>query len=256
MGDPATRVNEIRPDVYDITWQGPDEGPEIMQGYRLRTFLFDFDDDKPTLIDTCKSARVDTLFDCIDHIGVEPQRLIITHNHPDHVEAFDDVVERYGVETWVPEEDELTSVDRLSVRSPADNLYTHGESIGRFTAVHVPGHTPGNSVVIEEEQGIAVMGDTMSGSDRRGLPKGYLIQPPQSTHVNRPAQAVVDAEENLVRLLDYEFDTALVFHGSSVMRDASAKLDRYLNYERNYTSAEPSIHRPSREGNEIDYYDQ
>lgn len=254
MVEPDSRVTEIVPGVYDITWQGREEGPEIMHGYRWRTFLFDLDDDVPTLVDTCKEERVEFLFDSIEDIGVEPERLIVTHGHSDHVGAFDSVVERYGVETWVPEGDDILADERLSVDTQPDHWYADGERIGRFETVHVPGHTPGNSVVVDEEAGIAVLGDAASGSDRRGLPKGYLIHPPQSTHVNQSPQDVVDAEENLARLLDYEFDVALVFHGSSVLEDASEKLERYVNYEPNYTSSERAIHRPTREGLPLDFY--
>jgi hypothetical protein len=37
-------------------------------------------------------------------------------------------------------------------------------------------------------------------------------------------------EEGLERLLAYEFDVGLVYHGSSVTEDARAKVDRYVNF--------------------------
>lgn len=254
MSSPESRVTEIVPDVYDITWQAADEGPELMQGYRWRSFLFDFEDAPPTLVDTSKGERVHVLIDAIDSTGISPERLLVTHRHSDHVGGIDAIVDRYGVETWVPEKDNPYEVDRVNVTTPPDHVYGDGETIDPFTAVHVPGHTPGNSVFVDESAGIAVLGDAVSGADRRGLPAGYLIHPPQSTHVLQSPQDVVDAEENLVKLLDYDFEVGLVFHGSSVLEGASEKLYRYVNYERNYVSGEKSIHRPSREGSDLQFY--
>lgn len=241
-------MEEVVDDVHQIVWERPEEGIELNRGNRMRSYLFDFDDDVPTLVDTCFGSQesVDRLTAGIEAVGVEPERLVITHGHPDHAGAFDQFVERYDVETWVPEADDLLEASEVNVSTPADHLYTDGERIGRFTAVHVGGHTPGTSVLIDEEAGVCVCGDALSGADRRGLPAGYLIHPPQSTNVGRPLEAVVEAEENLVRLLDYDFETALVFHGSSVFEDASGKLERYVNYETNYTSDDVSAHRPDR----------
>lgn len=244
-------VEEVCPNVYDITWERADEGSELVQGYRWRSFLFDFPDDKTTLVDTCLSNRFDRLVAGINEIGSEPERLLITHNHPDHVDAFDEVVDRYDPETWVPEKDRMDQPSDeieypIPVSTPADNLFTDGEQIGRFEAAHIGGHTPGNSVFVDEQAGILVCGDALNGSDRRGLPPGYMIHPPQSTHGSRPPQAVVDAEENIVDLLDYEFDVALMYHGSSVFEDAREKLYNYINFEPNYSSDRMSLHRRSR----------
>lgn len=248
MSSEKSRVEEILPNVYEITWQRKDEGPEIMQGMQWRTYFFDFDYDVPTLIDTCKRERLEQFTEGLDEIDTDPERLIITHKHSDHVDGFDAIVDRYDVETWVPKHDELTSAERVSVQTPADHLYDDGEEIGSFTTVHVPGHTPGNSSIINERAGIAIMGDTVSGADRRGLPAGYLIHPPQSTNVRMPAEACIDAEENLVNLLDYEFEVALVNHGSNVYEDGHEKLEAYVNFEKNYTSEDDSMHQPDRGG--------
>jgi len=244
-------VEEIFPNVYDITWERQGEGSELVRDMRWRSFLFDFQDDATTLVDTCMENRVDRLYAGIEEIGVEPERLIITHNHPDHVDAFDAVVERYDPETWIHEDDRMVDpIDDVEypipVETPADHYFTQGEQIGRFEAVHIGGHTPGSSVLVDERAGIVVCGDSLNGADRRGLPPGYLIHPPQSTHGSRPCEAVVEAEENIARLLDYEFDSALVFHGTSVFENACEKLDDYINYEPRYTSEKMSLHRPSR----------
>ena len=241
-------VTEVVEDVYEIIWERTDEGVALNRGNVMRSYLFDYDDDRPTLVDTCFAAEesVERLTSGIDETGVTPERLVLTHNHPDHAGGFDAIVDRYGVETWVPELDDLAEAEELDAQTPADHLYTDGDRIGRFAAVHIGGHSPGSSVLVDERAGVCVCGDSLSGADRRGLPAGYLIHPPQATNVGQPLEALVDAEENLVRLLDYDFEVALVFHGSSVYEGARDKLEAYVNYEPNYTSDEPSAHRPDR----------
>ncbi|SNR66740.1 MBL fold metallo-hydrolase [Halorubrum vacuolatum] len=251
---PVVRELDVPGIVYDITWQAADEGPEITAGERHRTYFYDFEDDVPTLIDTCFQNRVEYLFEGIEQIGVEPERLLITHRHLDHIGAFDEVVERYDLETWVHEKDNVAEIDDygIDIQTEPDHLFVGGEQIGRFEAVHVPGHSPGNSVFIDEKAGIAHCGDTVCGSDRRGLPPGYLLHPPQATHTNQPPESAVEAEENLAALLDYDFEVALLNHGRPVFENASDKLERYVNFESNFATEGQSIHATDRKTIEAD----
>lgn len=197
---------EIIDDVYDITWQ---EGG----GRRFRSFLID--GEVPTLVDTCLEDATDTLLEGIQEVGVEPERLLVTHSDPDHVQAYDTVVGEFDPETWVPEQTELA----------ADNHFGDGDTVGQFEAIHVPGHAEDSYVLVDEAEGFAVIGDALMGADLRGLPAGYLTLPPEvySNDLNA-------ADQNLEKLLGYEFDAALVFHGSSVLENASEKLDTYVEF--------------------------
>lgn len=69
------------------------------------------------------------------------------------------------------------------------------------------------------------MGDAVFGSDLRGLPAGYFVLPPG---VYTADLGRADAE--LETLLEYEFETALVYHGSSVLEGAREKLDRFVDF--------------------------
>ncbi|WP_251328109.1 MBL fold metallo-hydrolase [Haloplanus pelagicus] len=202
---------QVTDHVYDITCR---EGPE---GDRYRVYLFT--DGTPTLFDTGFADTVDTVRAAIDEIGVEPKRLVVTHSDGDHVGGYSSLVDTYDLETWVPTrtDDELTP--------EPTHRYQGGDTIGRFTAVHVPGHAPDNHALVDEEAGIAVLGDAVSGADQRGLPSGQFHLPPAVY-----SQSLNQAEESLERLLSYEFDVGLVFHGSSVIENASDKLDRYVNF--------------------------
>ncbi|WP_224447760.1 MBL fold metallo-hydrolase [Haloprofundus salilacus] len=205
---------ELLSGVYDIT---------VMEGTdrRLRAYLFD--DPAPTLVDTGLESTTDRLFAELDDLGVEPERVVVTHGDGDHVGGLASVVDRFDPEVFVPEQTELGSVD--GVEDGGVTRYGHGDEIGPFEAVHVPGHEPDNHALVDADREIVVAGDAVSGSDQRGLPEGYLILPPAvfSDDLN-------EAEESLERLLEYEFDAVLVFHGSSVLEGAKEKLDRFVNF--------------------------
>lgn len=209
---------EIVEDVYDITYRAD-------YGRRYRCFL-DVSG-TPTLFDVSFESEKENLFAGIEAVGVEPERLVITHGDADHGQAFDSVVDRYDVETWVNEVTELGTGDEMKMNPEhePDHRYGHGDTIGPYEAIHVPGHTPDNFSLVDESRALLVVGDTVFGSDFRGMPAGYLGPPPEVYNVDHTA-----AEANLEVLLDYEFETALIFHGSSVLEDAHGKLDRYINF--------------------------
>ena len=208
MTDENATIDEIATDVYDLTLAERNGG-------RYRAFLFD--GETPTLVDAGLPDTVDTLADRLAELDVEPERLVITHGDGDHVGGLPGLVERYDVETWVPEG--LT----LDDAPDPDNRY--GDEVGRFTAVHVPGHTPEHHALVDEDAGVAVLGDAVFGADTRGLPAGHFVLPPGyfSADLNR-------ADESLGRLLAYDFDVGLVYHGSSVTGDASEKLARFVEF--------------------------
>jgi glyoxylase-like metal-dependent hydrolase (beta-lactamase superfamily II) len=201
---------EIVDDVYDITCRQDGEK-------RYRVFLAV--GGTPTLFDTGLADTAEAVFDGVAAVGVEPERLVVTHGDGDHVGALDAMVERYGVETWVPEATELDA------DHDPDHRYGDGDEIGRFVAAHVPGHSPDNTALVDEDAGVAVLGDAVSGADQRGLPAGHFVLPPAVY-----SEDLNEAEESLERLLEFEFDAGLVFHGSSVTADASATLERFVNF--------------------------
>jgi hydroxyacylglutathione hydrolase len=202
---------QLVPDVYDITVSDEGNG-------RYRVFLVD--GDIPTLVDAGLADTGDALADGVDEVGITPERLIVTHGDPDHIGGLDAVVEQYDLETYVPEQ---TTVD---TDHDPDHRYGKGDEIDPFTAVHVPGHTDDNHVLIDEDAGLAVMGDAVFGSDARGLPAGYFVLPTAYYSAD-----LVAADEHLDRLLGYDFDTGLVYHGSSVIENAAAKLDAFVDFE-------------------------
>lgn len=202
---------ELRPDVYDITVR------EKPNGRRYRVFLIDYE--VPTLFDTGYEDSTDRLFKEIESLGIEPERVVLTHADGDHVGGFDAVIDRYGAESYVPESSSLDTAHEPDVR------YADGDDVGSLLAVAVPGHARDQHVLVDEERGILIAGDALSGADLRGFPEGYLLP-----HAAVFSEDSKEAELNLDRLLAYDFDSVLVYHGSSVIGDAYEVLDRYVNF--------------------------
>ena len=202
-------ATEIAPNVYEI------QLPAAEESYRAHLF----DGNVSTLFDTGSADTVDTLIEELETLGVVPERVIITHADFDHIGGFDAIVERYDPETWIPEQ------STLETTAEPDHRFGDGDSLNEFVAVHVPGHTDDNYAFVDEERGIAVLGDVLIGADRRGLPRGYFVMT-EAIYSND----LIAAERYLERLLAFEFDIGLVSHGSSVMEDARDKIEAYVEF--------------------------
>lgn len=198
---------EILPGAYDLTC-APGPPPE-----RIRAFLFE----SGTLVDAGLPDTTDALLSEIDETGVAVERVVVTHADRDHVGGLDAVVDAHGAEVYLP-----VGADP-DVASGVDHYYGEGDEIDGFEAVHLPGHRGHQHGLVSEARDLAVLADAVSGSDQRGLPAGHFHLPPAVY-----SDDLGTAEASLEKLLDYEFDAGLVFHGSSVLADASAKLDAYV----------------------------
>lgn len=202
-------ITEVAPDVYDLTLEDGDA--------RYRAFLVD--GEAPTLVDCGFERTTDALFDRLSTLGATPERLAVTHVHPDHTGGYDAVVDRYDPVTYVPAE------STHDFTNPPDHRYEHGDAVGPFEAVHVPGHTADNYALVDKSRGVAVMGDAAIGADWRGLPAGYFV-----LAAGIYSNDLRAAERNLERLQDYDFDVGLVSHGSHVREDARETLDAFIDF--------------------------
>lgn len=209
-------IEEITTDVYDLTIAQ-------LNGGRYRVFLFD--GETPTLVDAGLPDTTGVVVDRLEELGIEPERLIVTHGDPDHAGGLPGLADRYDLETWVPEG--MGSGDITGDDEPVpDNRYGDEDVIGRFTAVHTPGHVPEHHALIDENSSVAVLGDAVFGADARGLPEGHFVLPTgyYSENLNQ-------ADESLGELLGYDFEVGLVYHGESVTSDAHKKLERFVNFK-------------------------
>ena len=183
-------------------------------------------EDESLLIDTGLSSEWDDLEAFLDSYG-GPERLFISHAHGDHVGNVERVREKYDPKVLYPENEPLedTPLTENDVTRVPD-----GEELGDgVKVVEVPGHTPGICAIHLPESETLLATDVLDGSDRRGLPPGYLLPPPAVYTWDSEK-----AEANLEKLLDLEFERAVVTHGTNVDSDARLKLERYLDFIGHY----------------------
>lgn len=202
-------IEEITTDVYDLTIAERNCG-------RYRVFLFD--GETPTLVDAGLESTTAAVLDRVADVGVEPERLVITHGDPDHVGGAAVLAAEYDLETWVPEGLAVEGFD-------PEYRYGDGDDVGQFVAVHTPGHTPDHHSLVDEDRGVAVLGDAAFGADARGLPAGYFVLPTGFFSAD-----LGQADDALGNLLAYDFEVGLVYHGASVRSDASEKLEQFVDF--------------------------
>jgi hydroxyacylglutathione hydrolase len=202
-------IREIVTDVYDLTIAE-------FNGGRYRVFLFE--GETPTLVDAGLEDTTGTVVERLDELGVTPERLVVTHGDADHAGGSPALADEYGLKTWIPAD---LDVDGLT----PDHRYEDGDAVGQFTAVHTPGHTSEHHSLVDEDAGVAVLGDAVFGADARGLPAGYFVLPTGFFSADLNA-----ADESLRALLAYDFDIGLVYHGESVTNNASEKLERFADF--------------------------
>lgn len=200
---------------------------EIQLEY-VRTFVMeDIPNGTVTLVDTGFERTADTLVSSLKEEFDTIDRVILTHDGGDHYGGLSAVMDAFDPELYAAadETEMLETIDR-----DPDVLFEHGDALdGNIEIIQVPGHSPCPSALLLRDKGILISGDVLDGADRRGLPKGFLLPPPEMFNHDHAA-----AEQNLETLLEYEFDSVLVFHGSHVLDDAKDKLDRYLNFKEHY----------------------
>jgi glyoxylase-like metal-dependent hydrolase (beta-lactamase superfamily II) len=206
MSPSDTGVVERVDGIHDITCVERETG-------RIRAFLVD--DEVPTLFDAGLPDTTDALLDGIEATGLAPGRVVVTHADGDHVGGCDAVRAAYDASVHAPEGSDP------DVESAVE-FYGAGETFAGFEAVATPGHRAHQHSFVDEDRGVAVMADAASGADQRGLPAGHFHLPPGVY-----SEDLLLAEESLARLAEFEFDAGLVYHGSSVLEDASEKLRAY-----------------------------
>lgn len=183
--------------------------------------LEDVPSGKTTLVDTAFDENGEELVAALEAAYETIDRVIITHGDHGHHGGLDHVMEAFDPELVVSDnEDKLHD----AIDHEPDVRFEDGDLLeGGIRVIEVPGHTKATSALLLEDRGILISGDTLDGSDRGGLPEGYLLPPPALFNDDHEA-----AEINLYDLLQYDFETVLVFHGEHVFEDPKRKLDDFL----------------------------
>ncbi|WP_226481101.1 MBL fold metallo-hydrolase [Natrinema amylolyticum] len=149
-------------------------------------------------------------------------RLLITHGDEGHFGGAPALLKRFEPELAVP----AGAKGFYEVLDVEPDIEFVDEDLlaGGIRAIEIPGHTVAATAFLLEADRTLIAGDTLEGSDRRGLPPGYLVPPAEQFNDDSHAAA----ERNLVKLFDYEIDTVLVHHGTSVREEPLEKLNDWL----------------------------
>lgn len=214
-------MRKLVPDVYDTQLGGISRHGQLMY-----TAAFVDTRNGTTLIDTGWPDTTDDLLAALEGVDYVPDRVVLTHEGHDHYGGIDAVMDRYDPELVVPAAEETL---HAAIDYEPDRLLEDGDHVAGLEAVVLPGHSPAPMSLYLPERRTLIAADAVDGSDRRGLPAGYLLPAPGLYNENHDAAA-----ESLQRLLEYDIDSVLVFHGSHVLGDAGEKIDRLLRFKEHY----------------------
>ena len=245
---------EIVPKVHSI--DGLDHPiPTVgMVSYLIEESLNDY-----TLVDTCFICSIPTFESYLSNAGVnikDINRIVLTHLHPDHIEAANEVKRKTGAKIyshWIestylshelqyngpPNREALEHVLKLMGTSikkvtekfgyihvdpiVTDELLKDGDMIANtLQVIHTPGHTPGHISLYDRERRILIGGDVLFNSI---LNTDGLFVPPSAV--------TKDWETSIVsarRLLNLKVEKLLLAHQSTpILENAQRMIEKAVS---------------------------
>ena len=214
-----------------------------------------------TLIDTCFASDLPKLEEYLHNCGYEIsdiKRIVITHLHPDHTQAVNEIKKRSGevpgeiLSHWAEaayldhnppysgppsQETTLELLNHLGIK-PEDvfKKYGHfdvepikvdrqlqdGDMVGKsLQVVHTPGHTPGHISLYSKQHGIIFGADVMCKSV---LGVDGLFVPPSTISIDSTTAAI-----SARRISKLRFDVLLLAHQDApLLENASKEIKRSL----------------------------
>jgi glyoxylase-like metal-dependent hydrolase (beta-lactamase superfamily II) len=191
-----------------------------------------------TLIDAGMPDKADQILSALANIGVQPlhvKRIILTHHHYDHVGSLWELKRRTGAQIIAHHRDADYIDGKRQRRAPrqfsgrvvyglmnlfgarnvpgieVDRRVGDGDTIGGFTVLHTPGHTPGHICLLRN--GYLFSGDllTAKASEFSETPHVFTADVPTS-------------RESIRRVAQMEFEAILSSHHPPVVFGATEKM--------------------------------
>ena len=207
----AMSVNEIADGIHAIEFD------------HIRVFVLeDRPEDTVTLVDAAFPDDGEELADVLEAEFDGLDRILVTHGDEGHFGGVPALVDRFDPELAVPA-GAKGFYEALDVE-PDVEFIDEDLLAGGIRAIEIPGHTVATTAFFLEDDRTLIAGDALEGSDRRGLPPGYLVPPAEQFNDYSHAAA----ERNLVKLFEYDIETVLVHHGTSIDEDPLEKLNDWL----------------------------
>ncbi len=119
---------------------------------------------------------VDVILGAVGEIGMEIEKIVLTHGHFDHAGGADELRERTGVKIEGPHiadkfllDDLVGTAEKFQIPGgrnvTPDRWIEEGETLEfaglTFSVLHCPGHSPGSLVYVNEEHRFAFVGDVL-----------------------------------------------------------------------------------------------
>lgn len=104
--------------------------------------------------------------------------VLATHFHWDHVNAIDELMEKYGADFYIGEKDLNPLEESAEIAARPDFTLAEGDEVklgnNVLKVMETPGHSPGSISLVEEEEGLVFVGDLVfsNGFGRTDLPGG------------------------------------------------------------------------------------
>lgn len=133
-------------------------------------------------------GNVDAILNAIEEVGINVEKILLTHGHIDHAGGAADLRDELGVKIEGPHRAEKPLLDNLEAQAEVydmdarvvtpDRWLQDGDQVEvaghTFDVLHCPGHSPGSVVLVNKAQNFALMGDVLfQGSvGRTDLPMG------------------------------------------------------------------------------------
>jgi len=159
-------------------------------------WIYPLNDGNAAIIDPGDES--DLIISALLKSQLKPKYILLTHGHFDHICALPYLVKAFPGKLKVAihsQDGEYLGPDSLNVHKEsmiaaigdtsmldmswsempsADILLEEGSTIGPFTVIHLPGHTPGSAAFWDKEEGVLFSGDTLfaGGYGRTDLPGG------------------------------------------------------------------------------------
>lgn len=220
-------MEEVLDGVYELQMPRPDLPEHLVVSRDEPISCHLIDGETRVLLGTGYALSAASLVESIESVVDDLNGVIVEHGDSDHYGALPQLQERFGDVTIAMPAEDVGSIVRIYAEVSVDRELVDGDSVFGLDAIAVPGHTRGNMSFLDAEKGILYVGDTFVGSDSDVALEGEWSGPfaPPAARYNADHEAAI---ENLSILSAYEFESALLTHGSNVRSGADDAFQQLL----------------------------